>query len=148
MNIGENIKRFRKEHGLTQKELGERLNMTQSAIGQFENNTTSPKLETIEKIAAALEITAFDLMGYEYWDMKYPDLAKDSAEFETFIDYLKTIGFSLDFSMMPDDYTVILTHDQHQAVFTQAEFEELQSAAKEVIEGKFYRKVLEQQENK
>ena len=50
MTIGENIKRIRKERGLTQKELGELLDMTQSAIGQFENDKTSPKTDTIEKI--------------------------------------------------------------------------------------------------
>lgn len=93
MNVGENIKRFRKEKGLTQKDLGERLNMTQSAIGQFENNTTSPKLETVEKIASALGITPFDLMGVEYWDKKYPDVADRSKEYKGFIDYLDSLGY-------------------------------------------------------
>lgn len=62
MTIGENIRRIRKENGLTQKQLGERLNMTQSAIGQFENDKTSPKIETIDKIASALGVNIVDIM--------------------------------------------------------------------------------------
>ncbi len=93
MNIGENIKRFRKEKGLTQRELGERLNMSQSAIGQFENNTTSPKLETVEKIASALETTPFKLMGSEYFDLKYPEIEQQANEETKFIDYLQSLGY-------------------------------------------------------
>lgn len=62
MTVGENIRRIRKEKGLTQKQLGERLNMTQSAIGQFENDKTSPKIETIDKIASALGVHIVDIM--------------------------------------------------------------------------------------
>lgn len=62
MTIGENIQRIRKEKGLTQKQLGERLNMTQSAIGQFENDKTSPKIGTIDKIASALGVNIVDIM--------------------------------------------------------------------------------------
>ncbi|MFP3154453.1 helix-turn-helix transcriptional regulator [Lachnospiraceae bacterium ZAX-1] len=47
---------MRKEKGLTQRELGERLNMTQSAIGQFENGKTGPSLKTIIKFAATLDV--------------------------------------------------------------------------------------------
>ncbi len=63
MTVGENIRRIRKEKGLTQKQLGERLCITQSAIGQFENDKTSPKIETIEKIASALNVHIVDIMG-------------------------------------------------------------------------------------
>lgn len=56
MNIGENIKRIRKEKGITQKELGKRLGITQAAIGQFENNNSNLKMDTIKKIADALGV--------------------------------------------------------------------------------------------
>lgn len=62
MTVGENIRRIRKEKGLTQKQLGERLNMTQSAVGQFENDKTSPKIETVEKIASALGVNIVEIM--------------------------------------------------------------------------------------
>lgn len=63
MTIGENVKKIRKEKGLTQKELGERLGITQSAIGQFENDKTSPTITTISKIANALDVEIDKIMN-------------------------------------------------------------------------------------
>ena len=48
-------------------------------------------------------------------------------------------------AQIPDESKIILSKDGHTAIFSQAEFEELQSGAKEAIEGRFYKKVLEQQ---
>lgn len=93
MSVGDNIRRFRKEKGWTQAKLAEELQVSQQMIGQFENSKKPPKLETAEKIAAALGVTVFDLMGGEYWDKKYPDLAKKSKEHEGFIDYLNSLGY-------------------------------------------------------
>ena len=36
MSIGANIRRIRKIRGMTQRELGEKLGVTQAAIGQYE----------------------------------------------------------------------------------------------------------------
>ena len=44
-----------------------------------------------------------------------------------------------------DEILTVLSKDGHTATFTDAEFEELQAGAKEAIEGKFFKKVLEQQ---
>ncbi|MCR2049999.1 helix-turn-helix domain-containing protein [Acetatifactor muris] len=62
MNFGESIKQIRKEKGLTQKQLGEKLGISQSAIGQFESNKANPKMETIQKIADALNVSLNDLV--------------------------------------------------------------------------------------
>ena len=51
IDIGENIREIRKLKGMTQKELGNKLGISQSAINQFENNKTAPKLTTIIKVA-------------------------------------------------------------------------------------------------
>lgn len=61
MTIGENIKRIRKEKHLSQRELGEKLGISQQMIGQYENNPTPPKLETVQKIAEALNVPASEL---------------------------------------------------------------------------------------
>ena len=56
--IGENIKRIRKEKGLTQKQLGDMCKppMADSAIRRYEIGRANPKLATIEKIAPALKV--------------------------------------------------------------------------------------------
>lgn len=65
MSIGQNIKNARKNKGLSQKQLGELLGVSQAAIGQFENEKSTPKLETLEKIAAALNIPVSELIPFE-----------------------------------------------------------------------------------
>lgn len=68
MTVGENIKRIRKEKGLTQKKLGELCGMNEVQIRRYEIGKANPKIKTIERIASALEITPFDIMGLEYFD--------------------------------------------------------------------------------
>lgn len=77
--IGQNIKKARKEKGITQKKLGEILGVSQAAIGQFENEKSNPKIETLEKIASALEIPLALLLSAESEDM-YDSMT--SKEFE------------------------------------------------------------------
>lgn len=62
IDIGENIREIRKLKGMTQKELGNKLGISQSVINQFENNKTAPKLQTIEKLAIALEVSMYDIL--------------------------------------------------------------------------------------
>ena len=61
-NIGENIKTIRKTKGLTQKQLGQLLGVSQAAIGQFESGKSNLTIDTIKKIAEALEVSEYELM--------------------------------------------------------------------------------------
>ncbi len=60
MNIGERIKHIRKESGVTQKQPAEKLGMTQAAIVQFESEKSNPKIDTLKKIANALNVSVTD----------------------------------------------------------------------------------------
>ncbi len=63
MTIGEKIRTIRKEKGLTQKELGDKLGkISQQQIGQWETGKANPKKETLQKIANALEVDITALM--------------------------------------------------------------------------------------
>lgn len=55
-SIGEYIKSKRKEAGLSQKALGEKLNVSQQMIAQYETGKRKPKLDTLISIANALDI--------------------------------------------------------------------------------------------
>lgn len=79
MSIGEAIQAARKKAGLTQVELGEKLGVSGSMIGQWENNLRKPKNETIQNIADALELGyLIDKCGevhfYEFKDSPSCDL--------------------------------------------------------------------------
>lgn len=74
--IAENIKRIRKEKGLTQKQLGDLCTppMADSAIRRYEIGKANPKTETLSKIARALGVTIGDL------DPNYSFMEKDRNE--------------------------------------------------------------------
>ena len=61
MPTGSKIKEIRIKKGLTQKQLGEKCGMYESQIRKYENGNANPKIETLQKIADALEtpITEF-----------------------------------------------------------------------------------------
>ena len=59
----EMLKLLRKQKGLTQKQLGERCNIAESTIRRYENGGLRPKLETIKRIAVALEVPYGDLLN-------------------------------------------------------------------------------------
>lgn len=65
MSTGQLIKIARKKAGLTQKELGEKLNISYVNISQLENGQRSPGLDTVQKIAAALQIDPYSLMDFD-----------------------------------------------------------------------------------
>lgn len=57
----ENIRRIRKERGLTQEELAELCGTSVSYIGLLEIGKNIPKLSTIERIANALNVDYIEL---------------------------------------------------------------------------------------
>ncbi len=61
MTVGEKIRAARKQAGLTQKELGEIIGVSQSAIGQFERGSNI-QFETCRKVASALNIPLSSLI--------------------------------------------------------------------------------------
>lgn len=61
-----NIRKYRIEKGLSQRELGELVGMTQQQIAQYENGKRKPKLETLDKLAKALGVKPGQLYFDEY----------------------------------------------------------------------------------
>lgn len=62
MPTGAKIKEIRKQKGLTQKQLGDLCGMADSAIRRYENGNANPKIETLQKIARALEVPLYKLL--------------------------------------------------------------------------------------
>lgn len=64
MTVGERIKEIRLEKGLTQREVSARCHIAEPTIRKYESGRLNPKFETMEKIAAALEVPVTQLMGW------------------------------------------------------------------------------------
>lgn len=63
MELGEKIRKLRKEKGMTQKELSAKLGTTPQNLAQYENGKRNPKIETLQKIADALNVNPLCLRG-------------------------------------------------------------------------------------
>ncbi len=68
MTVGENIRRERIKQGLTQKQLGEKCGMADSAIRRYESDRGNPTIGTLKRIAFALRIQPWDLLPNELLD--------------------------------------------------------------------------------
>ena len=61
--LAQNIKLHRQKLGITQPELAERANISANFIGMIEQKRKFPAPETLDRIAAALEIETFELFA-------------------------------------------------------------------------------------
>lgn len=59
------LKNLRKENGMTQLELAQKLNVTDQSIRDWENRGSEPSYEILCEIAKIFDITVGQLLGVE-----------------------------------------------------------------------------------
>ncbi|MBQ8188083.1 MAG: helix-turn-helix transcriptional regulator [Clostridia bacterium] len=64
LNLGENIRNYRKKIGLTQEMLADRLGVSGQSVSRWENGTTYPDMEFMPVMARLFGCTTDDLFGY------------------------------------------------------------------------------------
>ena len=57
MSLGKRIKKLRNIHKMTQKELGEKLNIAKSTVSQYENDINTPDIHTLLKISEIFDVS-------------------------------------------------------------------------------------------
>ena len=62
MNLGEKIKRLRKENNLSQEQLAEKLNVSRQAISKWEANKAYPDIENLILLRKIFDVTLDDLI--------------------------------------------------------------------------------------
>ena len=65
VNIGQIIRSYRAERGLSQGDIEKRTGLLRCYLSRVENNHTVPSLETLAKIAEAMEISLADFFPGE-----------------------------------------------------------------------------------
>jgi transcriptional regulator with XRE-family HTH domain len=63
MNIGENIRKIRKDKDIKQHEIYDKLGISQSTYSKIENNRYKMDVNTIKEIASILEVEVTKLIG-------------------------------------------------------------------------------------
>ena len=87
MLLSKRLKELRIASGLTQRELGERVNVTKVSICCYENGTRTPTLDTLTKLGKVLGVDVDYLLGYDTSvkvkgkNKKIVNMAKEEIEF-------------------------------------------------------------------
>ncbi|MET0306030.1 MAG: helix-turn-helix transcriptional regulator [Solirubrobacterales bacterium] len=66
--FGENLLRCRKTAGLSQEQLGLRAGLHRTEIGLLERGARVPRVDTLMKLSAALDISPHDLLDGITWE--------------------------------------------------------------------------------
>ena len=64
MSIGQNIKKYRKEKGYTQRELADLIGVSVQAVSKWETDTGAPDISQVVPLASALDISTDALFNY------------------------------------------------------------------------------------
>lgn len=107
---GEIISSIRREKGLTQKDLAEKLNVTDKAVSKWERDIALPDINTLPKLAEILNITIEELIAAK------PQKTNDHKKVDFFIDLiLKSIPLAMGVAVI---ITSILKELSIQSGFT------------------------------
>ena len=63
VRIGSFIMNRRKELGLTQQQLADKLHVSSQAVSKWENGTTYPNIEILFDLAIVLDVTTDDILA-------------------------------------------------------------------------------------
>ena len=61
--FGENLKKLRLAHGLTQQELGTKVGLSKAVVSKYENGLGCPTFDVLIRIAAFFGVTTDYLLG-------------------------------------------------------------------------------------
>ena len=143
MTVGQNIKKFRKEKGLTQKQLGELTGIDEANIRKYELCKQNPKIETVMKIADGLGISPVDLIGPEWESLNYE---ARTQHYSPFLQYLGFLGYKIFSDFSPESfgnvtiqrpnggYIVVAPDGKEKTTFTGDQFKEFEKAIADSVE--------------
>ena len=82
--VMKNLKLLRKQHNLSQKEIGNIFHASQNTVSQWENGTRKPSYDIIQEIADYFDVSVDYLLGRQE---QLPELnSKDKREIQEILD--------------------------------------------------------------
>lgn len=72
IKLAENIKFYRKQLGLTQRQLAEKLHGKKSLISNYENGYSTPDIYTLCRLAVIFDVSLDELVEYEKENLDKP----------------------------------------------------------------------------
>lgn len=86
MNIGDTIRNFRLQKGMSQGDIEKRTGLLRCYLSRVENGHTIPSLDTLAKIASAMEVPLAQFFAGDHSDngsKQLPQLSEDEIRFLT-----------------------------------------------------------------
>ncbi len=65
MNFGENFKNIRKQCGLSQQEVADKLQIKQSSVSDWENDVSRPDYEKLIALSELYDVTLYEQLGID-----------------------------------------------------------------------------------
>jgi transcriptional regulator with XRE-family HTH domain len=70
-HIGKNLRKHRRRAGLSQEEVGIRASLHRTEVGLLERGERLPRVDTLVKLAGALEVSPGELLAGIAWNPGY-----------------------------------------------------------------------------
>ena len=95
MALGQNILELRKKNGLSQEQLGEKVNVTRQTISNWELEETAPNPEQLKSLSKALNVSVDDLIDNDLQNVVLSKIKMTEKQTRTIKKILK--GFLIGF---------------------------------------------------
>lgn len=107
--FGANLKRYRERTGISQKNLAEKLYVSQQTVAKWELDKSTPNPDTIVSIAELLHVSTDNLLGIN--NLQPVSLAKDTIKIPVLGKIpagipMEAIEDIIDYIEIPDDWTI------------------------------------------
>lgn len=158
MVFNERLAELRSKTGLSQKDFANKHDIEPSKYNKWENGKAVPDLTTICNLADIFDVSVDYLVGNSiYKKMLNEQKIRDELSFFSF---LSSVGYALvepqvskwhygeavdehgNKEQIVDEWLYSLIKNGETVSFTQSEYEEMQNAVKDVIDTRFYKKLM------
>ena len=76
MSLGKNILTLRKKNGLSQEQLGEKINVTRQTISNWELDETAPNPEQLKLLSKNLKVSIDELVDNDFTNNRINNIEK------------------------------------------------------------------------
>lgn len=134
MALGQNILNSRKKNGLSQEQLGEKVNVTRQTISNWELEETAPNPEQLKLLSKALNVSVDDLIDNDLQNVVLSKIKMTEKQTRTIKKILK--GFLIGFItfLVIDIIVFIICFFGHYGPFEETKSESgVSYAIKEIV---------------
>ena len=132
MALGQNILELRKKNGLSQEQLGEKVNVTRQTISNWELQETAPNPDQLKLLSKALNVSVDDLLDNDIQNVVLSKIKVTEKQTGTIKKILKGIRIGFIIILVIDIITFIICFTGKIGPFEETKSE---SSVSYVIEG-------------